>query len=112
MPSTERQRGRWVPRHRGRTRRPPHRAVLNGVVVEALCTARGHDLTGRPVPEIVPAVVVHAVYQDVRVRLVEQGVLLNRLGGAFGVADENLKTLLDDRIETRSHLARKWRSLS
>jgi hypothetical protein len=38
-------------------------------VVEALGVTRGYNLTRRLVPDVVPAVILHAVHEDVRVRL-------------------------------------------
>jgi hypothetical protein len=60
---------------------------------------RGDELTGGPVPKVVAAMVLHAVHKDIRIRPVSK-VPLNRFVGAVGVTDEDLKTLLDHRVET------------
>jgi hypothetical protein len=62
------------------------------------------------VPDVVPAVVLHAVHDDVRVRPVGK-VPLHRLVGAVGVTDKDLKVLLDYREETAFHLGGQfWKS--
>jgi len=66
---------------------------------------------GEPVPDAVPAVVLHAVHEHVGVRLVGK-VPLYRFVGAVGVPDENLKPLLDHRVETAPDLGGQPRKLS
>jgi hypothetical protein len=56
-------------------------------------------------------VILHAVHEDVRIRPVGK-VPLNRLVVAVGVADEDLKPLLDHRVETAPDLGGKPRNLS
>lgn len=99
-----------VSQHEAIFRRVGHRAVLEGVVVEALGAARGIDLTRRPVPDVVPAMVLHAVHENVRIRPVGK-VPLDRLVGAVRITDENLKLPLDHRIEVSCHLGEKPRNL-
>ena len=48
------------------------------------------------------------MHEDVRIRLVGK-VPLDRFVGAVGVADENLKALLDHRVETTPDLGGKPR---
>jgi hypothetical protein len=50
------------------------------------------------------------VHEDVRVRLFGK-VPLHRFVGAVGVTDEDLKALLDHRVETGLHLCGKPRDL-
>jgi hypothetical protein len=62
-------------------------------------------------PDVVPAVVLHAVHDDVRVRPVGE-VPLDRLVSAVSVTDEDLKALLDHRVETAPDLGGKTGNLS
>jgi predicted nucleic acid-binding protein len=55
---------RPVSRRRARRRAVRDRAVLEGVVVEAFGAGPGCDLTRWPVPDVVPAVVLHAVRES------------------------------------------------
>jgi len=100
-----------VPKHETVIGSLRHRVVLQGVVVEPFGTTRGHNLTRRPVPRIVPAVVLHAVNENMWIRLAGK-VPLNSLVGAIGVTDEDVESLLDHRVETGSHFLRKLRDLS
>lgn len=79
-----------VPEHEAVLRGFSHRAIFHGVAIETPRVARGHNLAGGPVPDVVPAVVLHAVHEDVRMRPVGE-VPLNRLVGAVGIPDEDLK---------------------
>jgi hypothetical protein len=51
------------------------------------------------------------MHKDIRVRLVSE-VALDRLVGAIGVTDQDLKALFDHRIEARFYLGRKSRNLT
>ena len=53
----------------------------------------------------------HAVHENVRVRFVGK-VLLNSLVRPISVTDEDLKSLLDHRVETGFHFLRKPGNLS
>jgi hypothetical protein len=50
------------------------------------------------------------MHEDVRIRLVGK-VPLDRFVGSVGITDEDLKALLDHRVETTPHLGGKPRHL-
>ena len=50
-----------------------------------------------PVPNVVPAVVLQAVHEEVRIRPLCK-VPLDRLVGAVGATDEDLKALFNHRV--------------
>ena len=95
-----------VPQHQTVLGRVGHSAVLTRVIVETASAVRGGDLERWPCADIVPAVVLHAVHENVRVRFVGQ-VSLDGLVGTVGVADEDLEALVDHGVDAAPHLGRK-----
>jgi hypothetical protein len=70
-----------VPEYEPVLSRLSHRSVLERVVVEALGAARGGDLTRWPVPDVGPALVLHAVHENVR----SARIRISRCAASFAV---------------------------
>lgn len=68
-------------------------------------------MTCWPVPDVVPAVILHTVNEGLRIRFVCQ-ISLDGFVGSIGVTDEDLETPIDHRVDATLHLGRKPGNLS